>query len=138
MVADATQPGSSARAIADSPEKHTFLTREQLKERRDGCDVTRKGPEKTTVSMYGGQLTVRYSLVGGRTCLSAAGADSDWAYVNRWDNGEALVQVEPNDTGATRESVVTLTTAAGKRATYTITQPGEAGAVRAARKGAKQ
>jgi hypothetical protein len=137
---DASQPPPpGARSVADSPEKHNFLTREQLKERRDGCDVTRKGVEKSTVSRDGGQLTVRYTLTGGRGCLSAAGADSDWASVSRWDNGEAIVQVEPNDSGVSRETVVTLTTAAGKRATYVISQQGEAGTARTARnRGNKQ
>jgi hypothetical protein len=139
-AADALQqPGPTARSIADNPEKHNFLTREQLKERRDGCDVARKGPEKSTVSLDGGQLTVRYTLTGGRGCLSAAGADSDWASVSRWDNGEAIIQVDPNDSGVSRETVVTLTTAAGKRATYVISQPGEAGPIRAVRnRGSKQ
>lgn len=126
------------KVIVEAPEKHVFLTREQLKERRAGCDLARKGPEKLPVAMDGGQVNVRYSLSGDRRCLSVAGADADWATVSRWNESEAVVQVEPNDTGVSRETLVTLSTANGKRATYVLSQPGVAGASRTIRRGASQ
>lgn len=126
------------KVTVDAPEKHVFLTREQLKERRAACDLARKGPEKLPVSMDGGQVSLRYSLSGDRRCLSAAGAEADWASVSRWSESEAVIHVEPNDSGAARETVVTLSTANGKRASYVLSQPGVVSASRATRRGVSQ
>lgn len=117
-----TQGASSPAAQPDV--KRVFLTRDELKEKREGCDVSRKGSEKATALVRGGELTVRYSVTGGPSCIAAAGADSDWADVAGWEDGVARIEVEPNVTGDTRQTTVTLTTANGKRATYLITQAG--------------
>lgn len=76
---------------------------------------------------YGGPVTVHMVVSGGKECLSAVLAEKSWIEVKDLSDPAAVrVEVDPNDTGAPRQSSIILANTTDS-VTVTLMQEGRAG-----------
>lgn len=114
--------GSAPRPAPAAIPKRVFLTQAELKVQRDRCGIAKATSTEAHVGSSGGRVRLQYQISNGRGCLSGAAANTAWAGVVSADEKTAIIDIQPNSTGASRQASVSVLARNGQPIVFTISQ----------------